>query len=238
MPFHERVLVMNDIHLPYHDIPALDAALKWGKKQNPDAIFLNGDIIDCYELSQFDKDPKQRKFYEELQTLEQFIALLKKIFKCPIYFKFGNHELRYHKFLYRKAKELVGIEEFDLHAIIKKRADVITIENNRVVIINGLAHIHGHEFGRALFSPVNAARGLFLQAKSSAVKGDCHATSEHTERDIHGKMMTTYSIGCLCGLTPEYAPLNKWNHGVAMQFNERDGRYRLDNRRIYNGKVI
>ena len=31
MPFHERVLVMNDIHLPYHDIPALDAALKIGR---------------------------------------------------------------------------------------------------------------------------------------------------------------------------------------------------------------
>jgi hypothetical protein len=99
-----------------------------------------------------------------------------------IYFKFGNHEERYEKFLFQKAKELVGVPEFELENIIKARAEGIEIiKDKRLVVMNGLPFVHGHEFGRRLFSPVNAARGLILQAKHSAVKGDCHI-HERTSR--------------------------------------------------------
>ena len=238
MPFYERVLILNDIHLPYHDIPALTAALDYGVRNEPTAIFCNGDVLDIHQLSFFERDPKKKDFGRELDIFKAFMERLQETFKVPIYFKFGNHEERYERFLLQKAKELIGVEEFELENIIKRRADVTIIKDKRIVDINGLPYVHGHEFGRGFFSPVNAARGLFLQAKHSAVKGDCHTTSEHTEPDIYGKIMTTYSIGALCGLTPKWLPINKWNHGVAMQFNESDHKYRLDNRRIYKGEII
>jgi hypothetical protein len=50
MPDHKRVLILNDIHLPYHDIDALTAAFNYGKTKEPDAIFLNGDILDIHSL--------------------------------------------------------------------------------------------------------------------------------------------------------------------------------------------
>lgn len=237
MPYHERVLILNDIHLPYHDIDALTAAFNYGKTKEPDAIFLNGDILDIHTLSYFEKDPKKKNFAYELDVFKNFMEILYNTFKCKIYYKFGNHEERYDKFLNEKAKELRGVEEFELENIIRKRADCEIIRDKRIVVINGLPYIHGHEFGRAVFSPVNAARGLFMQAKHSAVKGDCHTTSEHTEPNIFGKIMTTYSIGALCGLTPKWLPLNKWNHGVGLQFNDGD-KYSLDNRRIYKGEVL
>lgn len=237
MPIYERVLIMNDIHLPYHDVAALTAAIDYGLKNKPNAIFLNGDVLDIHQLSFFERDPKKKDFGKELEIFKRFMGTLQETFKVPIYFKFGNHEERYDRFLFQKAKELAGVEEFELENIIKKRADCTVIRDKRIVVINGLPYIHGHEFGRGVFSPVNAARGLFLQAKHSAVKGDCHTTSEHTEPDIFGKIMTTYSVGALCGLTPRWLPLNKWNHGVGIQFNEKET-YRLDNRRIYKGKVL
>lgn len=238
MPFYERVLVLNDIHLPYHDIPALTAAIDNGVRNEPTAIFLNGDVLDIHQLSFFERDPKKKDFARELDIFKAFMERLSETFKVPIYFKFGNHEERYERFLLQKAKELVGVEEFELENIIRRRFDCVIIKDKRIVDINGLPYVHGHEFGRGFFSPVNAARGLFLQAKHSAVKGDCHTTSEHTEPDIFGKIMTTYSVGALCGLTPRWLPINKWNHGVAIQFNESDHKYRLDNRRIYKGEII
>jgi hypothetical protein len=30
------------------------------------------------------------------------------------------------------------------------------------------------------------------------------------------KTYPCYSLGCLCNLTPEYAPVNKWTHGFAI----------------------
>lgn len=234
---HKKGLILNDIHLPYHDIDALTAALDLGKKEKPDFIFLNGDILDFHQLSYFQKDPRKKRFDEELKMFSDFIATLKKIFKCKIYYKFGNHEERYDSFIYQKAGELVGVEEFSLEEIIKKRADVEVIRDKRLVVMNGLPFIHGHEFGRGVFSPVNAARGLFMQAKHSAVKGDCHTTSEHTDPDIFGKLITTWSVGCLCGLTPKWLPLNRWNHGVAIIELEGTKGFKIRNYRIDKGKI-
>jgi predicted phosphodiesterase len=239
-PFHikgKKGLILNDIHLPYHDIAALTAALDFGKKEKPDFIFLNGDVLDFHQLSYFQKDPRKKRFSEELDMFGEFISTLHKLFKCKIYYKFGNHEERYDSFLFQKAGELVGVEEFSLEEIIKKRADVTVIRDKRLVVMNGLPFIHGHEFGRGVFSPVNAARGLFLQAKHSCVKGDCHTSSEHTDPDIFGKLITTWSVGCLCGLTPKWLPLNKWNHGFAIIELDGTKSYKMRNFRVDKGKV-
>lgn len=238
MPYYESVFVMNDIHLPYHDISALTAAIDYGVSYKPKAVFLNGDVLDFHGVSYFMKDPMKKRFSEELDLFADFMVRLNDIFKCKIYYKFGNHEERYDNFLFQKAHELVGVTEFKLEEIVKKRADCEIIRDKRIVVNNGLPYIHGHEYGRAVFSPVNAARGLFLQAKHSAVKGDCHTTSEHTEPNIMGKINTTYSIGALCGLTPKWLPLNKWNHGCAMHFNSGENVYSLENKRIYQGRIL
>jgi predicted phosphodiesterase len=237
---HRRGLIINDIHLPYHSVEALTAAFGHAKKEKPDFVFINGDLLDFHQLSYFQKDPRKKRFSEELDMFKQFFITLQKQFKCQVYFKFGNHEERYDSFLYQKAGELVGVDEFSLESIIKARAEGIeVIRDKRLVVMNGLPLIHGHEFGRGVFSPVNAARGLFLQAKHNCVKGDCHTTSEHTDPDIFGKMMTTWSIGCLCGLNPKWLPLNKWNHGFAMiDLGQNENDFELRNYRIYKGRVL
>lgn len=237
---HKKGFIINDIHLPYHSVSALTAAINFARKEKPDFIFLNGDIVDFHAVSYFQKDPRKKRFSEELDILQQFISELHKIFKgVKIYYKFGNHEERYDNFLYQKAHELKGVDEFELEAVVKKRCPNITIiRDKRIVVMNGLPFIHGHEFGRGVFNPVNAARGLFLQAKHSAVKGDCHTSSEHTEPNIFGKIMTTYSVGCLCGLTPKWLPMNKWNHGFAMIDVSDKNKFKFRNYRIYNGEVM
>jgi predicted phosphodiesterase len=237
---HKKGFIINDVHLPYHSVSALTAAIDFAKKENPDFIFINGDLVDFHSVSYFQKDPRKKRFSEELDILQEFIGELQKIFKgVKIYYKFGNHEERYDSFLYQKAHELKGVEEFELEQIVKKRCPNITIiRDKRIVVMNGLPFIHGHEYGRGVFNPVNAARGLFLQAKHSAVKGDCHTSSEHTEPNIFGKIMTTYSVGCLCGLTPKWLPMNKWNHGFAMIDVSEKGKFKFRNYRIYNGEVM
>lgn len=236
---HKRGLIIGDIHLPYQNNEAITACLNYAKKQSIDFILINGDLCDFHQLSYFMKDPRKKRFSEELQIMTDFFAVLKKTFKCKIYFKFGNHEERYESFLYQKAHELIGVDDFSLETIVKKRVhDIEVIRDKRLVVINGLPIIHGHEFGRGVFNPVNASRGLFLQAKHSCVKGDCHTTSEHTEPDIYRKIMTTFSVGCLCGLTPKWLPLNKWNHGFAIIDLIGDNEYNFRNYRIYEGKVL
>jgi predicted phosphodiesterase len=235
---YKRIAVLSDIHIPYHSVEALTAAIKFCKKEKPDAILLNGDTIDCHRLSRFIKDPSKRNFADELNDFKQLFNVLQKEFRCKIFFKIGNHEERYENFLFEKAKELAGVEEFDFENILKARANgVEIISNRRVMKIGELYGIHGHEYIGGISAPVNPARGLFLRGKVSCFQGHNHQTSEHTEPTMSGKMITTWSIGCLSELHPAYMPLNKWNHGFAII--DTDGRnYEFRNKRIYKGEVL
>ena len=236
----KKVGILSDIHLPYHNIDALTCAISFLKKEKVDAVLLNGDTMDCHTLSRFMKDPKKRDFKYELDALKAFINVIKKQLKCKIFFKIGNHEVRYEHFLYQKAGELIGVEEFKFENIIKSRAEGIEIiESNRFMKLNELNGIHGHEYIGGISAPVNVARGLYLRGKTSAFQGHNHSTSEHSETDMNGKITTTWSIGCLCELHPEYMPLNKWNWGCAVVYLDDNGTdYQFFNKRIFDGKIL
>ena len=237
---HKKILILSDIHVPYHSIDAITAALQYAKKSKPDALLLNGDTIDCHRLSRFIKDPKKRNFKLELDTFKALFDVFEKELKCKIYFKIGNHEERYEHFLYEKAGELVGVEEFEFENIIKARARGIEIiGDKRPMKFNNLWGIHGHEYVGGISAPVNPARGLFLKAKVSTFQGHNHQTSEHTEPTLTGKMVTTWSLGCLSELHPAYMPLNKWNHGFAEVDLDPNGEdFEFHNKRIFNGKIL
>lgn len=237
---HKRVAILSDIHVPYHNIASITAALDYLKKSKPDALLLNGDTIDCHRLSRFIKDPKKRNFKLELDTFKALFDVFEKELNCKIYFKIGNHEERYEHFLHEKAGELVGIEEFEFENIIKARARGIeVIGDKRPMKLNNLWGIHGHEYVGGISAPVNPARGLFLKSKVSCFQGHNHQTSEHTEPTLAGKMVTTWSLGCLSELHPAYMPLNKWNHGFAEVDLDANGEdFEFKNKRIFQGKIL
>lgn len=237
---HKRIAIFSDIHVPYHSIDCITAAMDFCKKEKPDALLLNGDTIDCHRLSRYTKDPKKRNFALELDTFKELFNVFEKHLKCKIYFKLGNHEVRYENFLMEKASELIGIEEFAFENIIKARARGIEIiKDKQPMKLNSLWGLHGHEYVGGISAPVNPARGLFNKAKVSTFQGHNHQTSEHTEPTLTGKMVTTWSLGCMSELHPAYMPLNKWNHGfgiVDLDSNGEDFEFR--NKRIFRGKIV
>ena len=235
---HKRIGVICDLHIPYHNIEATSVAIAHFKKEKPDAILLNGDALDFYGLSRYCRDPKQRSFAQELEAWKQMFDVLQRELDCKIYYKLGNHEERYEQFLFQKAGELVGVDEFEISSLLSSRAQGIEIiKDKQIIKAGGLNIAHGHEFGGSVFSPVNIARGLFLRAKTSAMQGHNHQTSEHTESDMNGKITTTWSVGCLCELHPAYLPINKWNHGIALV--DVDGEdFEVRNKRIFKGKLL
>lgn len=242
-PYHikgfKKVGILSDIHLPYHSLDAITLAIQHLRKSKIDALLLNGDVLDFYQLSRFVKDPSKRSFAHELNTFKKFFEVLQKQLKCKIFYKIGNHDLRYEKYLLEKAHELIGVKEFSFDSLIKARANGIEIIGDKTVMkLNSLNGIHGHEYIGGISAPVNVARGLYLRGKVSAFQGHNHSSSSHTESDMNGKVTTTYSIGCLAELHPSYMPLNKWNWGFAEVFLDDNGAdFEFYNHTIYKGKV-
>lgn len=235
----KRVAIFSDIHFPYYDKTALNSAVKHTKIINPTCIVLNGDIIDCYHLSNFEKDPRKRKFSYELDMLKGFFLQLRKLFpNVRIIYKLGNHEERYERLILQRVPEFIDLEMFQFENVIKAREVGIEVVTNKRLIRCGHLNIaHGHEFRAGITAPVNPARGYYLKAKANVIAGHNHRTSEHTEQDINGKIIGAWSMGCLSELNPHYMPINSWNHGFAdIEFSGDD--FRVQNMKIVNGKIL
>jgi predicted phosphodiesterase len=234
-----NILVLSDIHFPYQDNDALELALNYGIEHKVNAIYLNGDTLDMYQASRFVKDRRKRDLSGELEMCREFFKLLKEMFNCPIYFKIGNHEKRWEDFLRLQAPELLGIPDFQLDVILRFREfGVHLVKDKQIAMAGKLPIMHGHEWFGGFAPPVNPARGLFLKAKQSCLIGHHHRTSEHTEKNLSGEVTTTWSTGCLCGLQPDYAPFNQYNHGFAHILVDKDGSYHVHNKRIIDYKIV
>ena len=238
----KNVLVISDLQIPFHDIIAIKTVIEWAKDYSErhhkiEAILLNGDVMDCYQLSAFSRDPRERNIKEEVEDCKDFLAMLKEEFDVPLYFKFGNHEERFERYLYQHAEELAWLEEFTLEAVLRlKDFNCTVIRDKRIIKVGHLNVVHGHEFRGGIINPVNPARTFFLRAKAPTLGGDRHTTSEHSGRTIDGKLITCWSVGCLCQLKPKYMPINEWNSGFAVVRVEGET-FRVLNLRIENGVV-
>ena len=233
----KKILVLSDIHVPYHNIDAITSMLDREVKEKPDVILLNGDLIDCHSLSKYVKNPKMRSFAEELDAVGELIKVLKKELCERIIFKLGNHDERYQHFLWTKAKELVGVEDFELRNLIIKRAGAIEVVGDKRIIRAGhLNIVHGHEFISASGQVASVAKSFYDKGKVCVLGGHHHKTSEFTAVSMTGEMTTTFSSGCLSELNPQFMPINQWNLGYATVTI--DGEYfHVNNYRIQNGKI-
>lgn len=234
----KRALVLSDIHLPYHSRSPLMTALDFGKKNDVDLILLNGDVADFFAVSFWEKDPRQRNFKNELDTVREFLSSLRAKFpKARIVYKLGNHEERFERYMRVKAPELLGVEDCELASLLKiKSAAIELVGEKRPIRISDLNILHGHEYRFAISNPVNPARGLFLRCKAYALCGHFHQSSYHTEKTVTQSVIATWSTGCLCDLHPEYAVMNNWTHGFAL-IEVDGGKFHVQNKVVRDGRI-
>lgn len=248
-----RVGVISDVHLPYHSPIAVEAAINHIKKRKPNVILINGDLMDFYALSRYQKDPSKVDFNAEIESGVEFLAWLRHTFpKCRIVYKYGNHCERYALWVFQNAPLLdklpkklkiaahdflVGIMDTALEC---EEQGIEVVKDGRPVMAGRLPILHGHESGKAgLGSSVNGARGVFLRTLSTMMVGHSHRTSQHSEADWQHKQVSTWATGCLSELNPKYWLVgNRWNHGAAFVEVSSTGDFSVENFRIGpNGEI-
>lgn len=235
--------ILSDIHQPFHDVKALTAAVKHiANEVGPDVLILNGDMMDFFTVSRWEKNPHKRDMKGEIDGGKDILLWLKDVIKPKtIVLKKGNHEERWDHYIWQKAPELWDLPQCRLENMLE--LDKIGIEmvgDKRPIIFGGdddgdggLPILHGHEFTKGLMSPVNPARGAFLRTLHTCIMGHFHQSSQHTDNNMFKtREVSTWSTGCLCGMHPEYAPINRWGHGFAVVHVESPGEWHVDNMRI------
>jgi UDP-2,3-diacylglucosamine pyrophosphatase LpxH len=234
----KRVAVWGDLHIPYHDTPAVKAAIKLAKDEKVNAIFLNGDVMDFFGLSFYEKNPKNRpRLSEELESARTFLKGLRKTFpNIPIYWIDGNHEHRLERYLAVKAPELLDTAEFRVDVLLRMAEYGITYLGFRTKCYFGKLLVeHGDRLRGT--GGVNPARSVRLKYKRSTLVNHFHKLSVDSGKQYDGDVMTCYSNGCLCELEPEYMEVNEHVHGVCHVDMLGGGDYKVRQFQIIDGKV-
>lgn len=227
-----KLLILSDIHFPHHDVKALEIALNEGLKQGCNSIMINGDGLDFHKLSKYTKDKSNKEISEELEYFRIFLQELKKNFDVPIYYKVGNHEYRYHRFL-SENPQVLGIKELDFHSIMRFGEYGITeIKSDQKTVCGEFNIWHGHEYmGSGGMWP---AKWLFERSLESGACGHFHRVSAFHAKQGN-KHLDSYSMGCLSDLRPKYIPhqraTQKWSHGYGILFWDKE-KYEFQNKEI------
>ena len=235
-----NILLISDLHIPYHDIDAITIALNYGVENKVNTIFINGDLIDNHQVSRFEKNPKKRSIKEEFDATKQFLRVLRATFpNAQIYWLKGNHCIRWEKFLLEKACEIWDDPYFHLEERLQLNEERVHLLDDKVLVKAGkLSITHGHHVFKGVFAPVSPARGAFLRTKQTVIVGHLHRASHHPEITLDGDVISCWSTGCLCELRPDYSPLvSNSQHGFAHILVEKDGNFHVKNFQIINGKL-
>jgi predicted phosphodiesterase len=235
-----NILLISDLHIPYHDIDAITLALNYGVENKVNTIFINGDLIDNHQVSRFERDPKKRSVKQEFDATKQFLRSLRATFPdAHIYWLKGNHCIRWEKFLLQKASEIWDDPYFHLEERLQLNEERVHLLDDKVLVKAGkLSITHGHHVFKGVFAPVSPARGAFLRTKQTVIVGHLHRASHHPEITLDGEVISCWSTGCLCELRPDYSPLvSNSQHGFAHILVEKDGNFHVKNFQIINGKL-
>jgi metallophosphoesterase superfamily enzyme len=229
--------VLSDIHIPYQDQRALSVCLEYLRDLRPDQIILNGDIVDFYTVSKFQKDAMRiDTLQSEIDEARALLNLLRKDHpQAEIVYLRGNHEERLEKFLIDRASALTSLRCLSLD-------DLLGLSDNNVRFVDTMYSIgklditHG-EVARTL--PGSSSRAHFDRTHRSTIIGHVHRLNEVRIRDAHGVHILLEN-GCLCGLQPEYARMmTNWQQGfTVIEYSTRTGDFLAKQHGIVDGELV
>ena len=145
----KRVLVIPDLHFPWHHMNCLNFLYDIAKEKKPDVIIQIGDLYDFHAFSKFARTHNLCTPQEELEEGRAAAEAMWKHFRkiCPDSEKYqikGNHDSRVSKRVLDVLPEIESLLGTPLETMFKFEG-VKTINDVREeLIIDGVAYCHGH----------------------------------------------------------------------------------------------
>jgi predicted phosphodiesterase len=233
---YKKVGVLSDIHVPYHSMSAIICAIKHLREIGIDCLILNGDIFDFYAISRHEKEKDLRDFPREIEMGRNFLQKIRDLFPLiPIYYKMGNHENRWQRYLNEQAEEFAQLHEMQFEQFFRlDKLNMTYVPDWQGIELADLLILHGHE---VMAGGMNPSQSTFNKTFCNTIIGHVHRTTSTTKKNGFKEFFHTYSMGCLTQLSPKYYPFAQHNHGFALvEINE--GKTKVQNIMIKDGKIV
>jgi hypothetical protein len=176
-------VVLNDIHFPFHSSSLNELVIPFVKELRPKGIHLNGDIVDMFQLSDFDKNPLTKT---SVKTEQVLLAKFMREFRDVEIkeFKEGNHEDRWRRYLWAHAPALVESGMVDFPTVFKLADHGFTYqEYGGKSWIGKLLLVHGSIVRK---HSGMTARGHFEKYGCSVMHGHTHRLGSYFHTNING----------------------------------------------------
>lgn len=199
---NERYVFFGDSHCPFVDPLALEAAVNVIQEFKPTGVYLLGDMIDCYAVSRFDRDPQRViKFQEEIDSLRSMLEMVREAApNAAIHYLLGNHEARISKWLHAhpEVSSLACLEPETLFGL--DDLGITCHSEDELVRVADHVITHGSVVKKGSGS---SARGQIDNYLTSGISGHTHRAA-HVFRTSLDKTFQWIEAGCLTVLKPEY----------------------------------
>lgn len=226
-------VVLTDTHVPYHDQPSLDVVYAIIEKAKPQLVIHLGDLLDCYRISKYDKDPNRLETLQD--EIDQARVVLHQIAQvAPTARRVlleGNHEDRLRRVIW----SLQGAQA----EIVKLRKVRQTLNWPTLLELDAI----GWEFrpyqGQARAEPVLphlivkhgtvvrkwsafTAKGEWEKYGKGGISGHTHRAGLFYHRDHNGSH-AWIEAGCTCTLLPDYMTDDPdWHQGCVVITHDGD----------------
>lgn len=195
-----KIVTISDLHVPYHNMKFINLWIEFLKDFQPDKIVLNGDIVDFYDLSYFDKNPKRvGVLQKELDVVNGILMLIR--LACPkseIVYVEGNHEDRLRKFIW-KNPSISSLRDLKLERLLRF-GDVGNIRLVEDFDVRGMKFTHG---GLVRKHSSYSAKAEYDHHLQSGASGHTHRLGIYN-KSTGGRTDEWVETGCGCLLNPEY----------------------------------
>ena len=231
----QRVGVLTDIHIPFQDNVAVEAALAYLDEFRPDTLVLLGDVMDFYKLSRFMKKVGRKSVKQELKQCAAFLRMLRERFpKAEMIYKEGNHEMHMERYILENAPEIADlVDDLLISKLCLHELDIDYRVN--FFSIGKLWYLHGDEkTGGGMAEYVTNV--TFRQTLDHTIFGHHHRVQEKVFKRIDGSTLWCGSVGYLAGPL-EYARLNQWSQGFATIVYQGNGHFKARLHKIQNGII-
>jgi predicted phosphodiesterase len=220
----EKSVCISDLHLPFQDKKALKLILKFIEQFEPNKIFINGDLIDCWEISKFVK-PLYLDIHlvDEIMETRKFLYDLRYIAPdAEIIYIFGNHEFRLETYISNHARELYGLDGLTLE-------EQLLLNQFKIKPVNNHLKENYYQYGKLLIGHFDkctqhsgyTAKNLLERIGMSLIQGHTHRGGVSYKRTYNGTI-AAFENFCLCDLNPKYCQKPNWQLGFTTIIKDKE----------------
>ncbi len=188
----EPMLIVPDVHRPYHSAAGWNLLMQVGRFIKPKHLIVIGDFADFYSCSSHDKDPSRaNRLEDELADVDEGLNDLDSLGATNKIFVEGNHENRLWRQIIQHSPSLAGLVSTEKLLKLSERGWAFTPYKRHTSL--GSVH-YTHDVGA---SGRNAAFRVLDTYQHSAVTGHAHRMQYIVEGNAVGEVKLSCMFGWL-----------------------------------------